>query len=69
MTGGEMVYIILLFILLLKTAVSLHFLLLKKRLCSVTKSVLSREHALLLQQQSGGSPSPELVSETNQLFS
>lgn len=60
MTGGEMVYIILFFILLLETAVSLHFLLLKKRLRSVTKSVLSREHALLLQQQRWRQPKPRL---------
>lgn len=60
MTGGEMVYIILVFILLLETAVSLHFLLLKKRLRSVTKSVLSREHALLLQQQRWRQPKPRL---------
>lgn len=48
MSGREMFYVVLVFILLLETAVSLHFLLLKKRLRSVAKSVLSREHALLL---------------------
>lgn len=52
LSGREMFYVVLsllfIFILLLETAVSLHLLLLKKRLHSVAKSVLSRENALLL---------------------
>lgn len=58
-----MVYVVLVFILLLETAVSLHFLLLKKRLRSVTKSVLSREHALLEQQQRWRQPKPRVKSQ------
>lgn len=55
MSGREMFYVVLVFILLLETAVSLCFLL-KKRLCLVAKSVLSREQALLLQQQRSRQP-------------
>lgn len=69
MSVREMFYVVLVFILLLETAVSLHFLLLKKRLRSVAKSVLSREHALLLQQQRWRQPKPKSVSGSNQTFS
>lgn len=69
MSGREMFYVVLFFILLLETAVSLHFLLLKKRLCSVAKSVLSREHALLLQQQRWRQPKPRVcLSQESALF-
>lgn len=62
MSEREMFYVagVFFIILLLETAVSLHLLLLEKRLHSVAKSVLSREHTLLLQQQRWRQPRPRV---------